>query len=257
MPPRSLSPRAGSRWPVLRPASVSLLLAVSALTAAGAPAQPASPRVTDLPRDLIADLAALPSRENGLWLLGGAALTITVYQIEDAEGAARALDRRIWDTLSDAGSFWGDARLQLPLALGAWGVGAWTDNPRAAGTGYAMTRGLLITYATVSSLQVVIDRERPNGERYSFPTAHTAAAFSTAGVLTRRYGGWIGAASLLLAGFTAMGRMEDLKHWASDVAAGATIGWVVGRTASRDEPGEPRAWRLVPTPTGMTAVRRF
>ncbi|MEJ2721226.1 MAG: phosphatase PAP2 family protein [bacterium] len=199
----------------------------------------------------------MPTRANGLWLLGGTALTIIVYQFEDAEGAARFLDRGGWDALSDVGNVWGDARLQVPLALGAWGAGAWTGHSYIAGTGYAMSRGLLLTYATNSLIKVLVDRERPNGERYSFPSGHTAAAFTTAGVLTRRHGPWIGAASLVMAGLTGMGRMEDLKHWASDVAAGATLGWIIGRNAARTNPGDPGAWRLVPTPRGLALVRGF
>jgi membrane-associated phospholipid phosphatase len=120
-----------------------------------------------------------------------------------------------------------------------------------------MGRGLLLTYTTNSLIKVLVDRERPNGDRYSFPSGHTAAAFTTAGVLTRRHGPWIGAASLVLAGFTALGRMEDLKHWASDVAAGATLGWIIGRNAARSDPEDPKAWRLVPTPGGLALARGF
>jgi len=242
---------------VFRPVLLLFLAVVSLSTAVRAPAQTPSPRVADLPRDLWADLRALPSRENGLWLLGGSALTVAVYQFEDAEGAAEALDQGVWHVLSDVGNVWGDARLQVPLALGVWGVGAWTGHPREAVTGYAVSRGLLLTYATTSLIKVIVDRDRPNGGDRSFPSGHTAAAFTTAGVLTRRYGGWIGAASLVLAGCTAMGRMEDMDHWASDVAAGATIGWIIGRTVSREEPGAPRTWRLAPTGTGLALARGF
>jgi membrane-associated phospholipid phosphatase len=237
-----------------------LLIAVSglcALAAAPAAAQTAPPRVADLPRDLLGDLGALPTVENGLWLLGGAALTVAVYQFEDAEGAARALDQGIWDGMSDFGNIWGDARLQLPLALGTWGIGAWADSPRTARTGYTLTRGLLLSYGVTSLLKLAVHRERPNGEDYSFPSGHTTTAFTVAGVLTRRYGGWIGGASLVLGGFTAMGRMEDLKHYASDVVAGATIGWIIGRTVARGEPDQEAAWRVVPAGRGLALVHGF
>ena len=232
-------------------------LAIVMLASVPAPAQTESPRIADLPGDFVDDLGALPTRENGLWLLGGTALTILVYQFEDAEGAARALDQGIWDPLSDLGNIWGDARLQIPLALATWGVGAWSDSPYTASTGYTLTRGLLLSYGVTSLLKLAVDRERPNGDRYSFPSGHTATAFTTAGVLTRRYGGWIGGTSLVLAGFTAMGRMEDMKHWASDVVAGAAIGWIIGRTVARGEPDGQAAWQVVPAGTGLAMVRRF
>ena len=234
-----------------------IILAMSMLGAAPTRAQTETPRIADMPGDLLDDIGALPTRENGLWLLGGTALAILVYQFEDADGAAHALDQGIWDTMSDLGNIWGDARLQIPLALGTWGVGAWTDNPYTAGTGYTLTRGLLLSYTVTSLLKVAVNRERPNGEDYSFPSGHTATAFTTAGVLTRRYGGWIGGTSLVLAGFTAMGRMEDVKHWASDVVAGATIGWIIGRTVARGVPDDQAAWRVVPAGTGLVLLRQF
>ena len=240
----------------------TILFLIAALWSCGFAANPvaaqsSSPRVADLPGDLLGDIGALPTGENGLWLLGGAALTIIVYQFEDADGVAHALDQGIWDGMSDFGNIWGDARLQLSLALGSWGVGALADRPRTAGTGYTLTRGLLLSYATTSLLKLAFNRERPNGEDYSFPSGHTTTAFTTAGVLTRRYGGWVGGVSLVLAGFTVMGRMEDMKHYASDVVAGATIGWIIGRTVARGGKDDQAAWRVVPAGTGLAVVHRF
>jgi membrane-associated phospholipid phosphatase len=215
------------------------------------------PRVAELPGDLARDLGALPSTGNAWWLLGGTALTVIVYQFEDAEGAARALDQGALDGLADFGNIWGDIRVQGTLALGTWATGSWSGSPRTAGTGYALSRGLLLSYAAVSLLKTVVERERPDGEPYSFPSGHTAAAFSTAGVLTRRYGGWAGGTALFLGGLTAAGRLEDLKHYPSDVVAGAAIGWIVGRTVARAGSADPRAWRVVPLGAGLAVAKGF
>ena len=211
----------------------------------------------DLPADLGHDLAAWPTTENAWWLVGGAGLALTAYHIEDAEGVARALASGPWPTLADVGNTWGDARFQIPLALGTWAAGSWWDDGEVADTGYDLSRGLLMTYATTSLMKVVIDRERPNGGGHSFPSGHTAAAFTTAGVLMRRHGGWLGATSLVLAGLTGMGRMEDVKHWGSDVAAGATIGWIIGRTAARPGRHDKNAWLLLPTAGGLALAHKF
>jgi hypothetical protein len=77
--------------------------------------------VRHFPAAIVDDIVALPTMYNAWWLIGGTALTIGVYQFEDAEGASRALDQGIWDTLSDVGTIWGDPLVQVPLALGTWG----------------------------------------------------------------------------------------------------------------------------------------
>ena len=203
------------------------------------------------------DITALPTWENTWWLLGGTALTIGVHQIEDAESASESLNEGVWDSISDFGNIWGDIKVQAPLALGTWGIGSWAGNDEVAGFGFDLSRGLLLTYTTVSIIKVSVNRTRPNGEDFSFPSGHTAAAFTTAGVVTQRYGGWLGGVSLGLGVMTAMGRMEDMKHYASDVVAGATIGWIIGRTVAREEPNDKTAWQVVPFGNGLAMIKSF
>lgn len=213
--------------------------------------------VGHFPGALWNDVKAVPGRENGLWLLGGTALTILVYQFEDADAAAEFLNQPILDPLADFGNIWGDMRVQVPLALGTWGIGSWAGSNEVAGFGFDLSRGLLLTYATTSLIKPLVNRTRPNGEDYSFPSGHTAAAFTTAGVVTQRYGGWLGGLSIGLGVLTGMGRMEDMKHYASDVVAGATIGWIFGRTVARDDPPDETAWQLVPFGSGLAMLKRF
>jgi len=209
------------------------------------------------PGAVLDDIVALPTWENAWWLLGGTALTIGVYQFEDPVKASEALNKGIWDGLSDFGNIWGDARVQVPLALGTWGIGSWAGNNEVAGFGFDLSRGLLLTYATTSILKAAVNRTRPNGEDYSFPSGHTAAAFTTAGVVTQRYGGWLGGISIGLGVLTGMGRMEDVKHYASDVVAGATIGWIIGRTVARKDPNDKTAWQVVPFGNGLAMIKSF
>ena len=219
--------------------------------------EPENVRLSHFPGALLDDVVALPSRENGWWLLGGSALTIVVYQFEDPESAASTLDQGVLDGLSDFGNIWGDVRVQAPLALGFWGIGSWAGSNEIAGLGFDMSRGLLLSYASVSLLKVIFNRTRPNGEDYSFPSGHAASAFTTAGVVSQRYGGWATGVAVGLGVFTAMGRMEDLKHYASDVVAGATIGWIIGRTVARDDPPDATAWQVVPFGRGLAVVKSF
>jgi membrane-associated phospholipid phosphatase len=213
--------------------------------------------VSSFPGDLLDDITALPTLDNTWWLLGGAAATILAHEIEDPEGATRFLNQPVIDPLADFGNIWGDIRVQAPLALGCWAVGSWQGSEEFAGLGYDLSRGLLLTYTVTGVIKHTVHRTRPNGESKSFPSGHTAAAFTTAGVLSRRYGGWIGGAGIGLGVLAGLGRMEDMKHYASDVVAGATIGWIVGRTVAREGSPDDSAWRIVPSGKGVVLVGRF
>ena len=79
---------------------------------------------------------------------------------------------------------------------------------------------LALTYA----LKYIVNEKRPNGGAYSFPSAHTASAFSSAAFIQKRYGWKYGLPAYILAGYTGWTRVYAKKHFVWDVAAGAIIG---------------------------------
>ncbi len=82
------------------------------------------------------------------------------------------------------------------------------------------------TVATTYALKYSVSAERPNGEGDdSFPSGHTAATFSAASYLDRRYGHKAGIPAYLLASYTGYQRYENDHHRIQDVIAGAVIGW--------------------------------
>jgi len=82
---------------------------------------------------------------------------------------------------------------------------------------------VLVTVGIVQGLKHAIDRERPNGEDYAFPSGHSAAAFSGASYLHYRYGWQFGTPAYLAASVVGYSRIEADKHFVSDVIAGAAI----------------------------------
>lgn len=209
--------------------------------------------------DLGRDLRQVATSENAYWLAGGSLLTWGAYEIEDPSGARRALDRGLIDPVVDAGNVYADIRLQAPVALLVWGAAEAGGHDRVSAFGYDLTRALLLNSVVVGGIKPVVDRRRPNGEDYSFPSGHTSTAFAVAGVVSRHGGRWATAAAVTAGCVTALGRMEDLKHYASDTAAGATIGWILGRSAARHagDPVDRSAWRVSPSPGGLVLSRRF
>ena len=78
----------------------------------------------------------------------------------------------------------------------------------------------------------------------SFPSGHTALAFSMATALAAQtHHRWTHLALFSLAGLTGLARLNDDKHWASDVIAGAAIGILAGRWVSRRKSREERGAR--------------
>ena len=80
------------------------------------------------------------------------------------------------------------------------------------------------TMAVVYVLKVTVDRTRPDGDQYSFPSGHAASAFAGAAFLQRRYGWRAGIPAYTLASFVGYSRVEANRHHTSDVVAGAVIG---------------------------------
>ncbi|MGE6219993.1 phosphatase PAP2 family protein [Nubsella zeaxanthinifaciens] len=86
----------------------------------------------------------------------------------------------------------------------------------------------LISAAFVLPLKHILKEERPDGSNnLSFPSGHTATAFSSAQFMFREYKDtnfWLSISGYSLAVFTGVYRTVNDKHWVSDVVAGAGFG---------------------------------
>lgn len=86
----------------------------------------------------------------------------------------------------------------------------------------------LIMVGSVMGLKSLCKVERPDGSTdNSFPSGHTATAFSGAEILWQEYkdvSPWYGVAGYFVAGATGVMRIYNDRHWLTDVAAGAGIG---------------------------------
>ena len=151
----------------------------------------------------------------------------------------------------------------LAGGVAAIAIGRLTRDERVGEIGLRTTEAIVAGGIIVGAMKGVMGRQRPflekndpgdffigrgfgNGGLTSFPSGHTAAAFSAATVLsleTRHI--WPRTANvvtpLLYGGATAVGlaRMYDSKHWASDVALGATIGTLSGIQVMRFNDARP------------------
>jgi membrane-associated phospholipid phosphatase len=81
-----------------------------------------------------------------------------------------------------------------------------------------------LSLGTALALKYTINERRPNGEDYSFPSAHGAISFSSAEFIRKRYGWEYGLPAYAAATFVGYTRIESKQHYFHDVLAGAAIG---------------------------------
>jgi undecaprenyl-diphosphatase len=98
-------------------------------------------------------------------------------------------------------------------------------------TGLQGLMGVFAAGLVTDIVKGIFDRTRPDGGPYSFPSGHTTCAFAAAIVLARRwprlrYVFYLGAAGV------GASRVVCLRHFPSDVLAGAAVGTVFGLAAA-------------------------
>jgi len=138
---------------------------------------------------------------------------------QDEDGPHSKHER--WEyVLEDTGDV---VQLALPIAAGIMTL-AKKDYQGTKKLAFSYGTTLAITY----SLKYLTHKKRPEGRPSydSFPSGHTASAFSGASFIQRRYGWKYGAYAYILAGLVAVSRTEapDGFHDGWDVLGGAAIG---------------------------------
>ena len=104
--------------------------------------------------------------------------------------------------------------------------------------------GFVYTQAMAQGLKRAVGRRRPDGsDGHSFPSGHTATAFMGAELLRMECGQrspWVPIGGYAAATGTALLRILNDRHWATDVAAGAALGVLGARLAACSQPAVDR-----------------
>ncbi len=88
----------------------------------------------------------------------------------------------------------------------------------------------ILTAGIVHELKFVTGKTRPNGGKRSFPSGHTALAFTNATVFYHEFidsSPALAYSGYLFSATTGVFRMVNNKHWLSDIMVGAGIGILV------------------------------
>lgn len=158
----------------------------------------------------------------------------------------------------DAGDSFGNGGYLAALGAATWGYGLLSGNSDVRGTGSSMMKGLVLDALVVASLKSAVGRTRPDGsDTRSFPSGHTSGAFTVSTILARRHGLAVGIPAFGLATFTAVARMEDNRHYLSDVVAGAAIGIAIGQLVTPKPRRDDGGLQVVASPSKVGLRLKF
>ena len=142
------------------------------------------------------------------------------------------------NTVSDIFEPLGKAQSFMPWSpmIVLYGYGAVARDYRAKRAGLLAIESYLITGFFTLGLKYAINRERPFSETgQSFPSGHASSIFAVVTVLATEYKDkkWLPPILYSIAGLTSLSRINDLKHWTSDVFFGFALGFIIGKTVSK------------------------
>jgi membrane-associated phospholipid phosphatase len=221
---------AGAQDLPVKPPQIPARIEVPPVASPAPAADAAIPSFSQLFRSVGTDFRNLPSKENAVLLSIGGALAAAGHQ-----GDERLRD--LWGASSlhggmSPGSIAGNSYLHLGSAFALYAIGRGADNTRLGRFGADLARAQIVTQATTYAVKYAAGRTRPNGDPRSFPSGHTATVFATATVVRDHFGWKAGIPAYALAAYVGASRIQDNKHYMSDVIFGATLGVVGGRTVT-------------------------
>ncbi|HEY7096961.1 MAG TPA: phosphatase PAP2 family protein [Terriglobales bacterium] len=243
-----------------------ILLTVCSLAQTNGPSsssglpQDTPPEYTSLkrfPQNLGGNFLAMFSKKNIVPLLIGSASTgvISIWD-DDIQEHFSVQDGS--STVGEVGSALGGLYVVGPVVGGLLIAGHRSKNDRFHSFTYSLAQGTVLDQGLNQGMKFAIGRTRPDGsDNQSFPSGHASTSFMIATVVQRYYGWKAGILGYGVASFISVARMRDNKHWASDVTAGATLGYIVGSSVSRRTGISLRGTKFSITPTVDVANHRF
>jgi len=179
----------------------------------------------------VTDVRHLPSRDTVIWLGVGAAATMVAHR-SDTRVTNGFLSSPALDETFESGSTIGSIQVQLASSLGTYAIGRMTGSSKTAQVGADLFRAQALSQVMTQAIKIAARRTRPDGTTLSFPSGHTSATFASATVLQRHFGWKAGIPAYAVASFVAASRVEAQRHYLSDVAFGAVLGIVAGRSVT-------------------------
>jgi membrane-associated phospholipid phosphatase len=214
---------------------VLAILALSTMSQTQGQQQTPGPRLV---RQIGIDFKSVfTTRENlvtvGVGLGGALAAWPFDQDIAQSEFNSTLHEETALDQFFDPGQNLGGSLMQVGGAFATYGLGKVFHRPGVELLGRDLVRAQVVTQSLTLGVKLLVRRERPDGSNQaSFPSGHASGTFATATVLQRHYGWKVGVPAYTVAGYVAASRMNEGKHYLSDVIFGAAVGIMAGRTVT-------------------------
>lgn len=204
-------------------------------------------------------------------IIAGAVLTTTalLFTIDDETRTYFKKNNSSFnDGLKDVGNFYGNVYPTVIIGGSLYAYGLFGDNDNLRTTGRMVFESVAIAGLITTITKSVFGRHRPytndgplkfegptiESDYLSLPSGHSTVAFALSTTLANRiHNTYVSIGLYSLAGITALARIYDDKHWASDVFLGSAIGYFVGDFISGKKNKET-AYHIYPTINGLKLV---
>ena len=158
------------------------------------------------------------------------------------------------DDFLDIMEHFGDSQTVLIAAGAGYMIGELVGTERDKEAALLVAQSFVLSAGLTQGLKFAFRRDRPDDSRddqysffssdasktnSSFPSGHATNAFSMAAVLTNVYeptAPWLGYVLYPIATLTSLARVNNERHWASDVFFGGALGYFIGRMVVRYSP---------------------
>jgi len=201
------------------------------------PAPPAHTGFAALAHETWNDFKAFPRRESTWVILGaGGAAALAVHPVDQdltANLSGSSSANRFWAP----GKYIGGVGMTVAPAavylLGRYVLAPAANEPQTnkwSHLGFDLVRAQIVDEVLVQAVKFSVQRTRPDGSNYSFPSGHAAATFAFASVLERHLGYRFAWPTAVVATYVGTSRLHDNRHYLSDVVFGAAMGTAVGWT---------------------------
>jgi membrane-associated phospholipid phosphatase len=183
------------------------------------------------------DLKHMPRRNSLYWLAAGSGLALAVHPADD-DINARLVGSDFADAFFAPGKVLGNSAFIFGASAATYIVGRASHKPRVRHMGMDFIEAAILSEGITQLIKVAVRRDRPvnpdgsDNPGYAFPSGHATITFAAATVFQQHFGWKAAVPTYLVASYVAISRLHDNRHFASDVAFGASNGIIIGRSVT-------------------------
>jgi hypothetical protein len=175
-------------------------------------------------------------------------------------GIRHDLDNRVRLNVARHPLRWGDGskalgrlaepQYQVPVILAVYAHSLRTQDEELHEFSKSLVSAFTISGLSTLAVKGIANTDRPspkwNGGHFGFPSYHSSSSFTIAAVVDEYYGPAASMPAYALAGLIGWSRIDEQDHDVSDVAFGAVLGYVIGKSvAKKHRTGDSRL-RMLP-----------